>query len=593
MSQKNIKPSEYYQKELDKHKVLLDKYTKQHQILTLARLFVFFLMVATVYWLSWGTLMLVLLLVEGAFFVYLINRWLDVKILVEQEKLYIQINTDELKTLSGDWSAYPNGEEFKSPNHAFAADMDLFGEKSVFQYINRTVLPLGTLRLSKTLTQGAKDKELNQEMITELSNNIDWVQRFIVESKVFLKDKKHLNNLDTINEQFSEESFGKRNLKYIRWILPIITISSIVLYNINIFSAGAITWIALLALSIIAIHLRTTNSWMNHLDKCSDKIQAMNRQITVFQELEIQSKCGNEFQKKIVDKMGVLHGLTTLERIRKRTEYRNNVIVGILLNYLFAWDLHVLVQSHKWYKQYAKNLKQWEEYLAEIEVWISGAVYRYNQEKTCFATPDESQMKIIGLNHPFITKDKRVSNDFVLKDNESFLIITGPNMAGKSTYLRSVGLAVLSANAGFPILAESYSLPIMNLYSSMRTNDDLTQNSSYFHAELMRLKFITEAIKEKKDVFVILDEILKGTNSQDKAIGSAQFLSKIQKMGAKGIIATHDLSLTELAENSQQFKNMCFDSTIIEQDLSFDYTIRQGVCQNMNASFLLKKMELV
>ncbi|EPB65923.1 dephospho-CoA kinase [Ancylostoma ceylanicum] len=163
-------------------------------------------------------------------------------------------------------------------------------------------------------------------------------------------------------------------------------------------------------------------------------------------------------------------------------------------------------------------------------------------------------------------------------------------MAGKSTYLRSVGLAIISANAGFPVLAASCSIPEIQLYSSMRTSDDLSVESSYFHAELTRLRFIMDAIESGKKVFVILDEILKGTNSRDKEIGSAGFLDKLRKIGAKGIIATHDLSLTELALKTPSFRNVYFDSTIDGEELYFDYKVREGVCQNMNASFLLKKM---
>ena len=197
------------------------------------------------------------------------------------------------------------------------------------------------------------------------------------------------------------------------------------------------------------------------------------------------------------------------------------------------------------------------------------------------------------MGHPFVQSQKRVPNDVDMNEENHFLIITGPNMAGKSTYLRSLGLAFICANAGFPILAKSCEIPQMSLYSSMRTTDDLTVESSYFHAELTRLRFIMDAIERGEKVFIILDEILKGTNSKDKEIGSAKFLEKLKSLNAKGVIATHDLSLCNLATNNVAYKNWYFDSTIENNELSFDYKIREGVCQNMNASFLLKKMKLV
>jgi len=588
-----MNPSQFYEQELNKHSALLETYKKRLHFFTFARLFSFLLIVATCYWLSWGVVLMGAVLVEVVLFVYLINRWLDIKLLVDEEKLYVELNQQELLALSGDWSNFASGQEFKSSLHPFSADMDLFGENSVFQYINRTVMPMGSQRLAETLSEGTSNPELNREMIAELSGNIAWAQQFIVQSKVLLKNKTALTKLSTIKEQFLDEHFGKRMVNYVRWLLPIITIGSIVLYNVNIWNASTVGWIALLAFLIIGTHLKSTNRWMNHLDSCSEQINVLYRQIKMFQHLELHSEQGRSFQEKLFGKMGVLEGLSQLNTIRKRTGYRMNILVGIVLNYLFAWDLHVLVQSRKWHQKYVHDIDKWEEYLAEIEVWVSGAIYRYNQEDTCFASPVGYEMKIVGLTHPFVTKNKRIVNDFTLNQDESFLIITGPNMAGKSTYLRSVGLAILSANAGFPILAQSYSMPKFHLYSSMRTSDDLAQSSSYFYAELLRLKLIATAIEEKHNVFVILDEILKGTNSHDKAIGSAQFLSKLQNMGAKGIIATHDLSLTDLAKQSTVFQNMYFDSTIEKEELLFDYKIRPGVCQNMNASYLLKKMDLI
>jgi DNA mismatch repair ATPase MutS len=166
-------------------------------------------------------------------------------------------------------------------------------------------------------------------------------------------------------------------------------------------------------------------------------------------------------------------------------------------------------------------------------------------------------------------------------------------MAGKSTFLRSVGLSIIFANAGFPVYAKSCTIPRIKLYTSMRTSDDLNSESSYFHAELTRLRFIMDAIEQGEPIFVILDEILKGTNSTDKEIGSKKFLAKLNDLGTKGIIATHDLALCELANESSQFNNQYFDSTILLDEISFDYKIRQGICQNMNASFLLKKMALI
>lgn len=580
---------EFYKKQLLEHTLLLEHAKNRHRIFTALRLFTFLAIIFSLYFIGWKNYLLLILVVEVALFLYFVNKWLDCKLEKEKQELFIVINNQELNLLKGDWSSFSSGYEYKSANHPFANDMDLFGTKSVFQYINRTVLPLGSTRLAETLGFGAKNKTLNQQMILELSEQIEWVQRFIVESKVFLKDDKRQQSLVTLGEL----DFGKTGFLFLRWLLPLVSIGSIVLYNFDFITSPQIVLIGIVVLTIIGVKIKVTNKLMHLVSNRSEKINALINQLKQFNLLELKSEEGKKYKEALFGSSGIYEGLSELIEIKKRSEFRMNVLVGVLLNYLFAWDFHLLVKAVEWYKKYADKLEDWEEKLAEIEVWTSGAIYNFNTDNTCIASNNEkNEFEIIALRHPFVVKEKQIPNDFILKEDESFLITTGPNMAGKSTFLRSVGLAIISANAGFPILADSCAIPEVNLYSSMRTSDDLTVESSYFHAELTRLRFIMDAIEEKGNVFVILDEILKGTNSKDKEIGSAGFLEKLNRVGAKGIIATHDLSLTELAKD-KKFKNVYFDSTIENEELSFDYKIRDGVCKNMNASFLLKKMKLV
>lgn len=580
----------FYSRQIEQHTVLLGKARKKHLFFTFARLAAFLLIVVTIYLMDWGTGLLITALLETGFFLYLISKWLAAKAEKEKEELYIRLNQHELNVLSGDWSDFPDGGEFKSVQHPYAVDMDLFGPRSIYQYMNRTVLPMGAERLAETLAKGAKDKQMNQSMITDLSENVEWVQQFIVESKVYLKNEKRQQTLYALKEA----DFGNNAVHYLRWILPCLSIGSIILCYAGVISSSYLTLTALVVFAIIGSRVKNTNKWMHLMSNRSEKMNALFQQLKLFRSLDLKSEEGKKYQEMLFGKTGMYAGLKELIAIRDRAEYRMNIIVGLILNYLFAWDFYILSESRKWNRKYADELEIWEGYMAEIEVWISGAIYRYNREHTCFAVSNEQEkFEIIGLGHPFVAFGKQVRNDFKLVPEESFLIITGPNMAGKSTYLRSVGLAIISANAGFPVLAASCSIPEIQLYSSMRTSDDLSVESSYFHAELTRLRFIMDAIESGKKVFVILDEILKGTNSRDKEIGSAGFLDKLRKIGAKGIIATHDLSLTKLALKTPSFRNVYFDSTIDGEELYFDYKVREGVCQNMNASFLLKKMRLV
>lgn len=200
-------------------------------------------------------------------------------------------------------------------------------------------------------------------------------------------------------------------------------------------------------------------------------------------------------------------------------------------------------------------------------------------------------IKAKGLGHPLLNKYKRVDSDVTI-NNEQFFIVTGANMAGKSTFLRTVSLHIVMANVGLPVCAKASTYNPIKLITSMRTSDSLTDDSSYFFSELTRLKFIVDTIKTEP-YFIVLDEILKGTNSTDKAIGSRKFVEKLVATNATGIIATHDLSLCEIEQELSAVKNYYFDAEIIDDELHFDYTLKEGICKNMNASFLLKKMDIV
>ncbi|WP_338039252.1 MutS-related protein [Maribacter litopenaei] len=182
-------------------------------------------------------------------------------------------------------------------------------------------------------------------------------------------------------------------------------------------------------------------------------------------------------------------------------------------------------------------------------------------------------------------------NDYEIK-KEDFFIITGANMAGKSTFLRTVSLQIVMANIGLPVCAKVMEYSPIKLITSMRTSDSLTDDESYFFSELKRLKFIVDEI-QKDNYFIVLDEILKGTNSTDKARGSRKFVERLVASSSTGIIATHDLSLCEVANELPQVKNYYFDAEIVDDELHFDYTFKEGICQNMNASFLLRKMEII
>lgn len=275
-------------------------------------------------------------------------------------------------------------------------------------------------------------------------------------------------------------------------------------------------------------------------------------------------------------------------------DQRNNMLFGFFANGLLLWDLKQSFRIEKWITNYARNVEEWFDVIAFFDAQNSLANYVFNSPNYSFPSINNNDNEIINaenLGHPLLKKLDRIDNNFSITKND-FFIITGANMAGKSTFLRTISLSIVMANIGLPICATKSNYNPIKLITSMRNSDSLIDNESYFFSELKRLKFIVDQVKTD-NYFIILDEILKGTNSKDKAIGSKKFVEQLVSSNATGIIATHDLSLCTIEEELKQVKNYYFDAEIKDNELYFDYLFKKGVCKNMNASFLLKKMKII
>lgn len=584
--------SSFYQTQLERYQLQLQTANKRLILLGTARLTVFVSTALGLYF-TFGSA--ILFGAIGFFgivaFLILVAKTTYARVQKLTFQKLVEINTKELLVLKGDWSPFPDGSIYKNGQHPFSNDMDLFGQQSIFQLINRTVSKKGEKLLVNNLLNGVSDVETVNEAIAEFSTKMEWCQQFLAAGMVQYADSEE----KTIIKLKEIEAANIQVAKWGQWLLPILFTSAVVLYALNIISGTYFGLFVVLELSFIGMNFKKTNALCNRVADYEKTIALYANRIEQYQQLQISSPKMLELREKnFGSKSDLIMSLRSLEKIQKRMSYRMNLLVGTILNMCLAWDFRVICQWEEWRQKYQAQLPEVEEHLTEMEVWISGAVYHYNFPETTFAQFNETnEVEIIGLGHPFIPFKKRVLNDVKYADDEQFYIITGPNMAGKSTFLRSIGWALISANAGFPIMAKTCSMPRMKLYTSMRNTDDLKEESSYFYAELVRLRFIVDAIESGEKIFVILDEILKGTNSKDKELGSAGLMRKLANLHARGIIATHDLSLCNLANENKAFTNYYFDSTIDKDELHFDYLLRQGTCKNMNASFLLQKMRLV
>ena len=259
------------------------------------------------------------------------------------------------------------------------------------------------------------------------------------------------------------------------------------------------------------------------------------------------------------------------------------------------WNLQQVLDLEKWKAQNNTDIKKWFEVLAEYEALQSFATISFNNESWCFPKLADKYFEInaTNLGHPLIEKDKSVTNIIDIKNAASVMLITGSNMAGKSTYLRSVGVNAILCMAGAPVCASSFTMSPIQILSSMRVADNLAENTSTFYAELKKLKTIIEKINNGEEVFVLLDEILRGTNSLDRHTGTDALIRQLIKQKTAAILATHDVELATIeTEYPANIFNHHFDAQINGEELYFDYKLKNGVCTNMNASLLMKKIGL-
>lgn len=577
----------FYENQLPGLEIRVKQARKKVQSLAFLRLVIFVFLALSVYF-FWGKGLFIglSLLVGIPAFLLAVSFSVDAKTSLEKKESKIRLILAEIEQFSTNTGQFDAGVEFSDSKHAFSYDLDLFTPGGFFSFLNRTTSALGKQRLAeRLLAQAHQPGDLFAEKAEALSEQVDWMLEFRAAADITSRENAYTKSL----AEFAGLNF--KNPAWMRpaaWLIPLFAFSALALDYSDLIS-GTLNVLVLTSLLLpTAFVLKQTNQWAAQVGRYEARIRILLDQLILLQQLPLELISRPELKQ-------LEKGLKSWTGISRRFDLRLNILISIPLNMFWAWDLRQRLALEKWSAVNKGELKHWENELADIEVLISAAVLRFNnREHTRFAIENgSSAYSCQGIVHPMIHPEKRVKNDFELGEAQHFVILTGPNMAGKSTYLRAVGINLLLANAGFPVFADSFEIPRMRLFTSMRTSDDLAQQSSYFHAELTRLKYIQQQMGGTFQTFVLLDEILKGTNSKDKEEGSKKFLQKMKKNGAKGIIATHDLSLCELAETDPAFKTNYFDSTIHGDELCFDYSLKTGICKNMNASFLLKKMDLI
>lgn len=510
---------------------------------------------------------------------------------------YIELLDKELRIQSGNWTDEIDGTDLINPNHDYSHDLDLFGKGSLFQYLNRTATRAGYNRLASKLnflSLDADEIRSKQNGLKELAKLHEFRERFYVLAR-FVEDKnKKVKEIDPTS--VPDISFIGKGMRFLAILFPVITSIAIALSIFGIVDSLIILYLFFAGLIITGSVLRKINLVHNevsalgrYLSRYSDLIAHVEAQIfeTKFlQNLSNQLKTDGKAASQVVNELG---------KIIQLFDQRLNMLMGAILNGLFLWDLIVCLRLRSWYKIHNQSLIAWVDVLSELEAQMSLATFCDNHAKGVYPlVSSDVVFDAINLGHPLIPVSERVSNNFSITQDRRICVVTGANMAGKSTFLRTVGCNLVLAGNGCLVIADSFTYRPLPFVTNMRAVDNLLKHESYFFAELSRLQMIVERLKDKGEIFFILDEILKGTNSHDKTTGSQALIKQLLKLNGSGIIATHDLELGDLAEEYPgKIFNNCFEVSFVADNLEFDYTLRDGVTQSHNASFLMRKMGLI
>lgn len=552
-----------------------------------------------VVWLLWhygAALVLPILLIGITAFLYLVRKDNTKSEEIQNHQHLIAINETEILFLNHHYLHMPDGAQFLKKDHPCANDLDYFGKASLYQFINRTETEQGNERIANQFLYPEMNIDMiqaKQEAIQELTKNTEWrqqLQAHLIPEKVTLKMQQNIRNWVTQKEQFLQQL----KWRVLRFLLPAISFGLLFFHLFDILSAATFyPLITLMLLLSLLVSKKIMKEW-TQVSKIAPQLKVLSSSVAHIQNTSFKAAFLQQTVLHFITKeKDAAHSIKKLERILDMLDIRLNPLLFLPLNTFLFWDLQQVFALEKWKRNQITKTDNWFSSIAALEMLSSFATLSFNQTEWSYPifSKEQGLVEAREIGHPLIAKQKSVLNSFTTKGNGIINIITGSNMAGKSTFLRSVGCNMTLALAGAPVCASYMQITPMQIMSSMRISDNLEESTSTFYAELKKLKSIIESVKERKPLFLLLDEILRGTNSVDRHIGSKALIKQLVMNEAAGIVATHDIELTNLSEEfPKNIHNYHFDVQITGEELYFDYKLKPGVCQSMNASLLMKKI---
>ena len=591
-------PSAWYSKRIDETGRQLSDIKVQINRVSIFRVVLFLAGVIGVVCFFHSGMWAVLLTVCCTFLPFLVLVKYHNRLYCRRDRLEAQfrLNQLELGGLQGDYSAFDEGTEFIDPEHPYSYDLDIFGRKSLFQAINRTCTHIGKQILAgwmqKHLT-GKKEIETRQECVSDLSGRTAFREDFQVTGSINKGERSDEAEI----RRWSNAPSVLQHLWWVRlclWGVPVVNATLLLLGLARIIS---LSWFGLCFMSFVILSFGLVHRITVMQDVYGKRLKTLDKYARLITLVKRQTWKASALQQLAdsldIDGHSPADALAQLSRELDRLDLRNNQLLYIILEGSLFFQLRQAVRIERWKERYGNHLMHWLETVGEMDALCSLSTFAYNHPAYACPVVSDKPFSFMARNmgHPLMPENKCVRNDVSIPSRPFFLVITGANMAGKSTYLRTIGVNYLLACMGCPVCCDALTLYPARLFTSLRTTDSLSDNESYFFAELKRLKRIIGQLNEGKELFIILDEILRGTNSVDKQKGSLDLIRQFMRLNTDGVIATHDLLLATLAgQFPENIRNYCFEADIRDNELAFSYRLREGVAQNMNACFLMRKM---
>lgn len=587
---------EFYENRIKKCSDEINELNKKANVLSAVRLLIAVLFLAGLY-ISYkknSNAMAVAVIITSAA-VFIITALFHSKTLneVRKKQCYIKVNKKSQDRLDGGWKKFEDtGSEYLNTDHPFADDLDIFGKNSLFQLINSTTTSFGRKKLSDMLLMNKlpQKEEINarQSIVKELASKVDFRQNMEIEGSFDNKGKGDPS-------EFIEWAKGKNEkltrpyMKIISILCPLVLIASIIIY----FSTYAISKIipfAMILLNIVVLRLGKNDmaEALNTIYEIKYNIVKYFKIIRIIDnETFISSETNNLKNRLNKNNIKASDAMNELSDICTKISDRSNMIY-FLINILLLWDYHLIYRLELWRRKYGSHIEEWFDTIGDFEAFNSISNIGCDHEEYSYPHIEQSlTISAENIAHPLIG-ERAVSNSFSLERSKSIILITGSNMSGKSTFLRTIGINMVLSYLGSPVYAKKFNTPILHIYTCMRIGDNLEENVSSFYAEILRVKILMNAVKNNEKVFFLLDELFKGTNSMDRHTGAEILLNQLSKKPCLGLLSTHDLELCDLEETNSRVSNYHFKEHYDNNEIKFDYKLRRGKSTTRNAVYLMR-----